>query len=63
MPEEYDKNMKDKVNFYFAVLIVTIIGVFATQIIIHVVYANSFDITIGGSGENYIPLKKSILSQ
>lgn len=51
------------VNFYLAALIITIAGATATWIIVHVVYANNFDTTIGGSEAIYAPLQESILNQ
>lgn len=43
--------MVNKLNSYFAVLIITIAGAVATQLIVHVVYANSFDETLGISAQ------------
>lgn len=34
--------MKDRINSYFAVLLITIAGAAAALLIIHVAYANSF---------------------
>ncbi len=34
--------MKDKINFYFAILILTVVGAGASLLIIHVAYANTF---------------------
>jgi len=52
--------MKDRINSYFAILLVTIAGSVATLIIIRVVYdANTFFL-IGGE-ENYASLQQSIL--
>lgn len=36
--------MKDKINSYFAVLLITIAGAGASMIIIHVAYANTFEV-------------------
>lgn len=51
------------VNFYFAALIITLAGAGAVWLILHVVYANNFDTTIGGSGARFAPLQESILNQ
>lgn len=37
----YTKGMTDKINSYFAVLIITIFGAGASLLIIHVVYAST----------------------
>jgi hypothetical protein len=55
--------MKGKINSYFAVLIITVVGAAATQLIVHVVYANTFTVVIGGSAAQYISLQQSILGQ
>lgn len=39
--------MKDKINTYFAVLLVTIAGAGAALVIIHVANANTFVVTMG----------------
>jgi hypothetical protein len=55
--------MKGKINSYFAVLIITVVGAAATQLIVHVVYANTFTIIVAGSAAEYVPLQRSILGQ
>ena len=55
--------MKDKINSYFAVLLIVIAGAGATWLIVHVVYANTFSIMVSGSEANYAPLQQSILGQ
>ncbi len=55
--------MKDRVNTYFAVLIIISTGAWATWLIIHIVYANSFSTTVGGSEANYSRLQQQILKQ
>lgn len=45
--------MKDRINSYFAILLITIAGAGAALLIIRVAYANTFNIvTIGDSGLN-----------
>lgn len=46
--------MTFRINTYFATLLITLIGAGASLIIIHVAYANTFEITIGGSEASYI---------
>ena len=48
--------MREKINSYFAILIITIAGSTAALTIIHVVYNNTFIITSGGAA-NYAALK------
>ena len=51
--------MKYRINAYFAVLLVTIAGSFATLIIVHVAWdANTFIFVSGGS---YASLQRSLL--
>lgn len=45
--------MKYKLNAYFAMLMVTIIGAGATLLIIHIAYANEFDITYASGATAY----------
>lgn len=54
--------MKYKINAYFATLLVTIAGAGATMLIIHVAYANTFEITLSGNEAAYSSLKESILN-
>ena len=42
----YNKKMKDRINTYFAMLLITIAGAGASLLIIHVAYANTFTILI-----------------
>ena len=53
--------MTYKLNSYFAVLLVTIAGAAATLLIVHVVFANSFETTFDGSEAAYAALQQSIL--
>ncbi|MCX6787272.1 MAG: hypothetical protein NTY93_01965 [Candidatus Kaiserbacteria bacterium] len=55
--------MTDKINTYFAILLVTIAGAGAALIIVNVAYTNAFATTIGGSEANYASLQQSILNQ
>ena len=52
--------MKEKINTYFAVLLITIAGSGAAMLIIHVAYANS-DAFVAGNEGQYASLQKSIL--
>jgi hypothetical protein len=53
--------MKDKVNFYFAMLIMFITGACAAWLIIHVANQNNLGATLNGSESNYSGLQQSIL--
>ena len=57
----YAKNMKERINTYFAILIIIIAGSGAAWIIIHVGTANTFFPVVGGSEASYGTLQKSIL--
>lgn len=54
--------MKDTINTYFAVLIVTIIGAGATLIIVHIGTINIFASTFNRNGPEYTELQQSILN-
>ncbi len=58
----YIKSMK-RTSFYFAALLVAIAGAGAVWLILHVVYGNNFNTTVGGSEANYGQLQQSILKQ
>lgn len=49
--------MKYKINAYFAVLLVTIIGAGASLILIHVANANAFSVTFTRGGVDYSQFK------
>jgi len=53
--------MKDKINSYFAVLLITIAGAGATLLIVHIATADVLDITVSGNEAKYIQLQQSIL--
>lgn len=53
--------MKARINSYMAVLLVTIAGAGAAMLIIHVAYANAFEVTFVSGGAAYAPLRDSIL--
>lgn len=53
--------MKDKINTYFAVLLVTIAGASATWIIVNVAVTDTLAATVNGSEVQYVMLQKSIL--
>lgn len=55
--------MVHKINSYFAVLLITIAGAGATWLIVRVAYANTFEVTMGGSEAGYSLLQQSILNQ
>lgn len=46
--------MKEKVNSYFAVLLITITGAWATLTIVHVAYSNVPAFITSGSGGNLV---------
>jgi len=48
--------MKEKINSYFAILIITIMGSGAALIIIHVAYDNAFYYITTNSAANYTAL-------
>lgn len=50
--------MKYRLNAYFAVLVLAIIGSGASLIIIHVAYANTFAFTIVGGEANHAQFKE-----
>ncbi len=54
--------MKEKINSYFAVLIITIAGASATLLIVHVANADAAAIVLGQSELQYAPLQHSILT-
>lgn len=54
--------MKEKINSYFAILLITIAGAGAALLIVHIAYSDAFD-TFGGSEAAYAPLQKSILGE
>ena len=55
--------MKDKINSYFAVLLITIAGAVASLLIVHVATDNILASTINGNRANYAQLQQSILNQ
>ncbi len=61
----YNNNeyMKNTINTYLAILLITIAGVGAVLIIVHISDANAFTTTMGGSEANYSSLQQSILKQ
>lgn len=52
--------MKEKINSYFAVLIITIAGSAAAMLIIHIAYSNASVLTVN-SETQYAQLQQSIL--
>lgn len=55
--------MKDKINAYFAVLLITIAGAGAAWLIVRLATTDTLTTKIGGSEAKYAPLQKSILGQ
>ena len=55
--------MKDKVNTYFAVLIIVIAGANAAWVIVRVATTDILTTAVIGSEASYAPLQKSILGQ
>jgi len=57
--------MKERINSYVAILLITIMGAVATTLIVHVASVDAetpiFLSTAGGGGENYINLQQSLL--
>lgn len=53
--------MKDKINTYMAVLLITIFGGGATLLIVHIATSDTIAVTFSGSEANYSLLKQSIL--
>ena len=45
--------MTFRINTYFATLLITVAGAAAAMLIIHVAYANTFEVTIVGSEALY----------
>lgn len=55
--------MKDRVNTYFAVLLITIAGAGAALLIIHISVAKTPNVETGYNEASYSKLKESIFSQ
>lgn len=55
--------MKDKVNSYFATIILLIAGVSAVWIIMHIATKKTTDTAVPGSAATYDQLQQSILNQ
>lgn len=49
--------MKYKINAYFAVLAITVLGAGAALILIHIAYANTFSVTFTRGGVDYSQFK------
>jgi len=45
--------MTQKINSYFAVLLITITGAAASLLIIHIIYANTFVVLVSGNEAIY----------
>ena len=50
--------MKNKINSYFAILLITLMGSGAAIIIIRVAYADEFSMLSGGNESVYASLRK-----
>ena len=57
----YHEVMKEKINAYFAVLLITIAGGSAALLIVHIATSDTIAIKFSGSEANYLLLKQSIL--
>lgn len=55
--------MKDKINTYFAILLVTIAGAGAALLIVHISVAKTPVVETGYNEASYSSLKESILNQ
>ncbi len=55
--------LKEKINSYFAVLLITIAGAGATLLIVHVANADTSAIAIGANEVQYASLQHSILKK
>ena len=55
--------LKEKINSYFAVLLITIAGSGATLLIVHVANADTSAIAIGANEMEYVALQHSILKK
>jgi hypothetical protein len=53
--------MKEKINFYFAILVITVFGAGATLLIVRVATANTAPVVVKGSEASYTSLQTSIL--
>ena len=57
----FNENMKDRINSYFAILLITVAGAGATLIIVHVANTTRLSTIVNGSEASYAPLQQSIL--
>ena len=53
--------MKNRINTYFAILCITIVGSAATLIITHIAYAQSYVVLVSTSEAQYSALQQSLL--
>ncbi|MFA6408311.1 MAG: hypothetical protein WCW36_02470 [Candidatus Paceibacterota bacterium] len=54
--------MKDKINTYLAVLLITIAGSGAAMLIVHIAYSDTSSFALGSEAE-FAQLQQSILKQ
>jgi hypothetical protein len=54
--------MKNTINTYFAVLLVTIAGAGAAILIVHIATSNPTTVNTGNNEASYAPLQNSILN-
>lgn len=47
--------MKEKINSYFAVLIITIVGAGAAMLIVHIAYADTSYLVLGNEAQYIVP--------
>lgn len=57
----YDERMKDRINSYFAILCITIIGGGAALLIVHIGTTDVIALTVANNEAGYAALKQSIL--
>lgn len=55
--------MKDRINTYFAILLITLAGAGATMLIVHVALANAYSSTFTDSEAVYASLQQSVVNQ
>ena len=53
--------MKERINTYFAILLITIAGAGATSLIVHIAFSNTDAFVANNSAARYLQLQQSIL--
>lgn len=59
----YNASVRDKINSYFATLLIVIAGAGAIWVINRMLSSATLTTNFGGSEANYAPLQQSILKQ